>query len=112
MTPPDRVSEPVSLSGRPDRHQLEGVAERHAVDLGLAGAHRVTTTPVTTRTPPVAIASAPALRSSLMSSSTPLPSMGPRIEIVTPGPADGIESGVGADAFQVGGDLIDRDVAA
>ena len=35
------------------------------------------------------MASAPALRSSLISSSTPIPSIGPRIEIVTPGPPTG-----------------------
>ena len=37
MTPPDRVSEPVSFSGAPIAMHLEGVAERHAIDLGLAG---------------------------------------------------------------------------
>ena len=59
------------LVGRADRLELEGVAERPPVDLRPGPAAPVTTTPVTTRSRPTAIASAPALRSSLMSSSTP-----------------------------------------
>ncbi len=89
MTPPDRVSEPVSLSGAPIASELEGVAEQPRRRPVASPGAPVTTTPATTRTPPIAIASAPALRSSLMSSSTPDPSIGPRIEMMTPGPPTG-----------------------
>ena len=65
--------------------QLVRRADRHRARTGRRAAARRpstragrtrTTTPGTSRTPPIAIASAPALRSSLMRSSTPLPSIG------------------------------------
>ena len=70
-----------------------------------------TTTPVTTLTPSAAIASAPALRNSLMSSSTPAPSIGPLIEIITPGPATGSSPAYALTRCEVGRDLVDRHVA-
>ena len=88
MTPPDRVSEPVSCSDAPMASSsnvvVEGVPSRLAAPGGPTA-----TTPGTSRTPAVAIASAPALRSSLMRSSRPCPSIGPLTVIVTPGPATG-----------------------
>ena len=100
------------LVRRADRRELEGIAETPRRRPGPRPAHPSRRRPVTTRTPPVAIASAPALRSSLMSSSTPGPSIGPRIEIDDAGTADRVEPGVRPDALEVGGDLVDRHVAA
>ena len=77
------------LVRRADRVDVEAVRERGRRRPGAAPAAPVTTTPVTTRMSPMAMASAPALRSSLNSSSTPAPSIGPWIVIVTPGPVTG-----------------------
>ena len=70
MIPPDRVSEPVSFSGGPIATSSNGSPSGVAVD--RHGARRAaTTTPGTIRTSSTAIASAPALRSSLIRSSMP-----------------------------------------
>ena len=73
------------LVRRADGLDLEAGSPSAVPSTPAAPGAPVTTTPVTTRVSPTAIASAPALRSSLMSSSTPGPSIGPLTEIVTPG---------------------------
>ena len=112
MIPPGRVSEPGQLVGCADRVQRErspsgwprraSPRRRHRAPRprARAGRHRS------------AIASAPALRSSLTRSSIPEPSIGPRTVIDDAGPRRRIDARVQADAPQVGAQLIDRDVAA
>ena len=87
--PPARVSEPVSDSGAPIARIVNGSPSgvsstesdaRHPADRPC---------PVTTRTSSIAIASAPALRSSLSRSSTSGAPIGPRTVIVMPSPATG-----------------------
>ena len=87
--PPDRVSEPVSLSGAPIAVELERDRRGACRRPRPHPARRPRRRRSRPGRRPTAIASAPALRSSLMRSSTPGPSIGPLIEIVTPGPATG-----------------------
>ena len=67
--PADPRQRPGQRLGATDGGHVEGVVEWIALDGDLAGPP-VTTEPATRRTPSIAIASAPALRSSLIRSST------------------------------------------
>ena len=101
-----------ACSAPPIAASSNGVAERHAIDRDVARAARRRRRRGRRRTPATAIASAPAFRSSLIRSSSPAPSIGPLIVIVTPRPVTGSRPGVGPDATQVASELVDRDVAA
>ena len=111
MTPPERVSEPVSLSGAPIASRSKRVAEGDAVDLRRAR-RPVTTTPVTTRTRADGdrLGARVAQLVDELLDALPVDRAADRDRHA--GAADRIEPGVGADALEVGGDLVDRDVAA
>jgi hypothetical protein len=87
-TPPIRVSDPVSVSGLPIALISNG-SPSGVFSIERASSGPATTEPGTTRTSSTAIASAPALWSSLIRSSTPAPSIRPLTVIVTPGPSIG-----------------------
>ena len=90
MRPPARVSDPVSVGGWPAAVIWTGSGSGTPLTT-TAPPGPVTTTPGTIRMSPIAIASAPALRSSLSSCSTASPGIGPLTVTRTPSPRTPIE---------------------
>ena len=89
MIPPTRVSDPTRVSGRPIARIVNGSRRRNAVDIERARDPARPTVRAITRMSSIAIASAPALRSSLRRSSTAAASISPLTVIWTPRPAIG-----------------------
>ena len=88
MIPPARVSDPTSVSGLPIARMWNGSRNRKPSTSSDPGAP-LTAVRATIRMSSIAIASAPALRSSFRRSSTAVESIAPVTVIVTPFPATG-----------------------
>ena len=111
MTPPERVSEPVSLSGAPIAIELERVAQARAVDRRLAGRpgdDDPGDDPDRTRRDRLGAGVAQLVDELL--DARPVDRAADRDRHARA--ADRVEPGVRPDALEVGRDLVDRDVAA
>ena len=111
MTPPVRVSVPVRICGLPIA-RISNASPSGLFSTESSPGAPATTTPTTIRTPSTAIASAPALRSSLSRSSMPSPPMLPADGDRDPLPRHGREARPGADPGEVLGQLVDGRLAA
>ena len=111
MMPPARVSEPVRVSGCRSPGSRTGRRARVSSTETAPGSPP-TTVPGTTRTSSIAIASAPALRSSLSRSSIAAAPIGAADRDLDPAAGDTVEPCPGADPGEVGLDLADGRRAA